>query len=232
MEKNQYELCVEVLARLQKAGVLKEVVLIGSWCVPFYKEYFSGVKYPSTIQTRDVDFLVPQPDRIKVNVNIPALLKDLGFVVGRVGSKGYIKLQHPDLVVEFLSPEKGRGINKPVPLPQLGVNATALRFLNLLTDNLIKARVKDFDVLLPHPANFALHKLIVSQRRLKEDKAIKDKNAAVETLKALFDKGETDAIRAVFDSLPAKWQKKVFKALEDAREKAIQDQLFPKTTES
>jgi hypothetical protein len=225
VEKNQYELCVEVLARLHKAGILKDIILIGSWCVPFYKEYFSGVKYPSTIRTRDVDFLVPQPNSIKIKVNIPALLKDLGFVVGHAGSKGYVRLQHPDLVVEFLSPEKGKGIDKPIPLPQLGVNAVALRFLNLLADNVIKTRVKDFDVLLPHPANFALHKLIVSQRRFKEDKAIKDKDAAVETLKALLDKGEIDTIRAVFGSLPAKWQKKVLKALAEAREEAIVDKL-------
>lgn len=227
MEKKQYELCVEVLTRLQKAGVLKDIILIGSWCVPFYKAYFAGVRYPSTIQTRDVDFLVPQPNRIKGKVNIPDLLKDLGFIVGHVG--GYVKLQHPDLVIEFLSPEKGKGVNKPVSLPKLGVNAVALRFLNLLTENLIKARVGNFDVLLPHPVNFALHKLIISQRRLKEDKALKDRNAAVATLKALFEKGDIDTIRAVFGSLPAKWQKKVFKALAEAREEAIADKLSQRT---
>ena len=41
MEKNQYELCIKVLQRLHNAGVLDSLVLIGSWCIPFYKEYFS-----------------------------------------------------------------------------------------------------------------------------------------------------------------------------------------------
>lgn len=41
MEKNQYELCVKVLKRLERTGVLKDVILIGSWCIPFYKEYFA-----------------------------------------------------------------------------------------------------------------------------------------------------------------------------------------------
>ncbi len=225
MEKNQYELCVEVLKRLQKATVLKEIILIGSWCIPFYKEYFAGIKYPSTIQTRDVDFLIPYPNRIKVNVNIPGLLKDLGFVIGYAGTKGYMRLEHPDLMIEFLSPEKGKGTDRPIPLPKLGVNAVALRFLSLLTDNVIKARVTNFDVLLPHPANFALHKLIISQRRPREDKALKDRNAAVEILKALLDKGEIDTIRKVFSSLFPKWQKKVLKALEKAREEVMVDKL-------
>jgi hypothetical protein len=61
VEKNQYELCVEVLRRLSSRNLLGGVILIGSWCMPFYKEYFAGVKYLSTIKTRDVDFLVPHP---------------------------------------------------------------------------------------------------------------------------------------------------------------------------
>ena len=44
MEKSQYELCIEVLRRLDKAGILGDIVLIGSWCIPFYKEYFSDIR--------------------------------------------------------------------------------------------------------------------------------------------------------------------------------------------
>lgn len=221
MEKNQYELCVKVLKRLERTGVLKDVILIGSWCIPFYKEYFAGIKYISAIKTRDVDFLIPNPHGISVNVDIPELLKDLGFIIGYKGTKGYIKLEHPDLVVEFLSPEKGKGTDKPIPLPKLGVNAVALRFLSLLTENVIKAKVEDFEVLLPHPANFALHKLIIFQRRLKEDKAIKDRNAAIEILRALINKDEAVIIKRVFNSMLSKWQKKVLKGLEDAKEREI-----------
>ncbi|MEW6008590.1 MAG: GSU2403 family nucleotidyltransferase fold protein, partial [Candidatus Omnitrophota bacterium] len=135
MEKNQYKLCLEVLRRLNGAGVLEDVILIGSWCIPFYQSYFSGTEYSSTIRTRDIDFLVPHPRSVQVNVNIPDLLKNLGFIIGYRGAKGYIKLEHPDLTVEFLSPERGKGTNKPIPIPKLGVNAVALRFLNLLTEN-------------------------------------------------------------------------------------------------
>jgi len=226
VEKNQYELCVNVLKRLEKVGVLKDIILIGSWCIPFYKEYFAGIKYISAIKTRDVDFLIPNPHGIKVNVNIPELLKDLGFIVGYRGSKGYIKLEHPDLLVEFLSPEKGRGTDSPIPLPKLGVNAVALRFLSLLTDNIIKVKVEDFEVLLPHPANFALHKLIIFQRRFKEDKAIKDRNAAVEIFRTLVDKGEAEIIKHIFNFMLPKWQKKVIKGLEEAKENDIADLLI------
>ena len=221
MEKNQYELCIEVLRRLNNKNVLKDIILIGSWCMLFYKEYFAGVKYLSTIKTRDVDFLVPYPDKIRVNVDIPDLLKDLGFIIGHWGRQGYMKLEHPDLVVEFLSPEKGRGTDKPVLLPQLKINATALRFLNFLAENTIKVKVEDFHVLLPHPANFALHKLIIAQRRSKEDKAAKDKIMALEILNALIKKGETRKIKTVLKSIPLKWQKKILNALVKEKEKEI-----------
>jgi hypothetical protein len=216
VEKNQYELCVEVLRRLDSAGILKKVILIGSWCIPFYKGYFTNVKYLPSIKTRDVDFLVPTPLRTKTKVDVPGLLKDMGFIVGFKGSQGYIKLEHPELVIEFLVPEKGRGIDKPYPLPQLGLNAQALRFLNFLIDDTVHIKVEDILVTLPHPANFALHKLIIFQRRRNLEKITKDRNAAIKILKALINKGETKVIKAVFNSIPQKWQKKILKGLEKA----------------
>lgn len=221
MEKNQYDLCIEVLRRFNSRDLFDGVILIGSWCMPFYKEYFAGVKYRSTIKTRDVDFLVPHPGKIRVAVDIPELLKDLGFVIGYRGTQGYMRLEHPDLVVEFLSPEKGRGTDKPVPLPRLRMNATALRFLNFLAQETIKVKVADFHVFLPHPANFALHKLMISQRRQKEDKASKDRIMALEILNALLKKGEAGKIKTVFCSVPSKWQKKILGTLTQEKEMEI-----------
>lgn len=137
------------------------------------------------------------------------------------GSKGYIKLEHPDLLLEFLVLEKGRGTDRPFPLPKLGVNAVALRFLSFLSSNTIKVKVEDFYVTMPHPANFALHKLIIFQRRLKKDKAVKDRNIAIEVLKSLIDKGETSIIRQVFSSIPKKWQARVIKGLNKSEDKDI-----------
>jgi hypothetical protein len=69
-----------VLERLTNAGVLDDIVLVGSWCLEGYKSYF-GRKTPLTaLRTRDIDFLVPRPSRIRASVDVPALLEDLGFV--------------------------------------------------------------------------------------------------------------------------------------------------------
>jgi hypothetical protein len=223
VEKNQYDLCHEILRRFSKAGILDNFILIGSWCVYFYKDYFEHIPYIEhiTIKTRDIDFLIDAPAKIKRKADIPALVKDLGFVSTFKGGKGYLKLDHADLIIEFLVPEKGRGINKPYPLPQLGINATPLRFLNFLSTNTIRVKVEDFYLILPHPANFGLHKLIIFQRRTGEEKAIKDKKTALDILKALIDKEESSVIRNVFNSTPQKWQKKIIKGLEESNENEI-----------
>ena len=189
--------------------------------MPFYKEFFSGIKYLSTYKTRDVDFLVPQPRRIKINIDIGALLKDFGFVIGYKGSKGFMRLEHEDLIIEFLSPERGKGTDKPVPLPQLKINAHALRFLDFLAETIIKVKVEDFYVSMLHPATFALHKLIISERRANEEKAEKDRSMAFQLLNALIEKGEDKKIKEVFCSSPIKWQKKIIKVIKETHNKKI-----------
>lgn len=221
MEKNQYELCIEVLRRLDKAGILKPIVLVGSWCMVFYKNYFTGVHYLPVIRTRDIDLLIPYPSTIKTKVDVAELLKELGFIVGFTGAKGYIRLEHPQLIVEFLVPERGRGSDKPYPLPQLGLNAQALRFLDFLTQNTITVEVSGMPVNLPHPANFALHKLLIPDRRNRSAKTAKDKDAAIQVLKALANKGQQNFVRTVYDSMPRRWRTKVKKVLTEFKERDI-----------
>ena len=110
MEKKQSELCLEILRRFHRIGILDNFILIGSWCVYFYKDYFSDVAYidQTTMKTRDIDFMIDNPNRIKKDVDIPELLKDLGFVTTFKGSSGYIKLDHPDLILEFWFQKKAK----------------------------------------------------------------------------------------------------------------------------
>ena len=215
MEKKQYDLFLEVLRRLHKAGLLGDVILIGSWTTVFYKAYFKGFERLKryALVTRDLDLLVDYPSRVKEKVDVPRLLEDLGFVISFIGSKGYIHLIHPDLIVEFLTPERGRGVDAPVPLKNWGMNATALRFLDFLVKDKITIRFEGIDVVLPHPARFAMHKLVVAQRRTNKDKAQKDNLVAVDILNDLVDAGERDLIRSVYKEFSLPWQKKIAAAL-------------------
>lgn len=216
MEKKQYDLFVEVLRRLYNAGLLDDIILIGSWTTVLYKANFKGFERLKdyALVTRDLDLLVDRPGRVKGRVDIPQLLENLGFVTSFIGSKGYIHLIHPDLILEFLTPERGLGVDGPVSLKNWGMNATALRFLDFLVKDKITVRFEGIDVVLPHPARFATHKLVVAQRRKNQDKANKDNRIAVDILNDLADNGYEDLIRSVHREFSSSWQKKIITALQ------------------
>jgi len=122
---------------------LKHIVLAGSLCTLFYQDYFTRAVYAPALRTRDLDLVIPQPSAMATNEDVAELLKDLGFVVGFAGSQGYIRLEHPELIVEFLVPERGRPTDKPFALPQLGLNAQSLRFLDCLAQNTITTKAQE-----------------------------------------------------------------------------------------
>ena len=184
-------------------------------------EYFAKTNYTSSIKTRDIDFLIPVPTKFRCNTDIPNLLKDLGFIIGFKGPAGYIILEHPNLIVEFLVPEKGKGLDKPYPLPQLGVNAQTLRFLSFLTHSRIRLEIEGIPVTMPHPANFALHKLLILERRTTPDKLQKDVDTAKKILKALVEIGDSASIRGAFESAPKRWQKKMMRGLREIGEENL-----------
>lgn len=211
MQEN-YELPLKVLAKLQGAGVLHSIVLIGSWCSLFYEEYFSLQNYIPFIKTTDIDFLVPIPSHFNGKVDIADLLKDEGFDV-RHSNSGFILLKHEELTIEFLVPDRGKGLKVPYPLPQFGLNAQPLRYLDFLAQNTISVESHGLKVTVPHPAAFALHKLIVSERRTSKEKMEKDRDIALYVLNALIKKGESYKINIMFNKMLPSWQKKVLDTL-------------------
>ncbi len=186
----------------------------------FYRDYFSAGSYQPTIRTRDIDFLVPLPIQSKSRVDLCELLKNDGFIV-TFNHSGYMRLEHPEIIIEFLVPEKGRGTDKPYPLPHLGVNAQALRFLDFLVRNSIVMESGGFPVRVPHPAAFGLHKLIISKRRKTEEKSLKERREAVNVLHTLVDTGGSREIQRIFDDMPVTWKKKIREVLEESDEKSL-----------
>ena len=212
MAATPYKLCDTVLRRLAAAGVLPHLLLIGSWPVYFYRHYFKLASYRPSIRTRDMDFLVDlPPPRLAQPVDVPRELAAVDFVTGFRGEEGYMILQHPELLLEFLVPERGRGGNKAVDLPQLGVNAQPLRYLDMLVEETITIQQRGWQLRLPHPARFALHKLLVAGRRRDPAKADKDRNEAHKVLAALDAAGQGTTVAACLQRLPAKWCRAIAK---------------------
>jgi len=162
------------------------------------------------VRTLDLDFLVPYKSKLKEDINIPAILKTLDFEPIIDYPSGLVKYDHPNLAIEFLVSERGRGSNKPYAIKKLHINAQGLRFLNLLSENLMTMRTGELKVMMPEPAAYVLHKFIISRRRMKRDKAEKDLNAAKEIGEFLLGvPRQRRKLRRIFAGLPRKWQERI-----------------------
>jgi hypothetical protein len=102
-----------------------------------------------------------------------------------------------------------------------GLNAQTLRFLNFLTHSRIGIEVEGIPVTLPHPANFALHKLMIFGRRNNPEKIQKDIYAAAKILRALVEIGDSASIKRAFESAPKTWQNKIMRGLKEIGEENI-----------
>lgn len=205
---------------MSRADILDNVLLIGSWCSYFYKQYFSNVEYNPIIKTRDIDFLVNTRLKFSKSVDLEELLKPLGFEIEFFGN-GYMKLESEELVVEFLVPEIGRSSDKPLSLPALKVNAQPLRHLDMLWRNPIRIAISGISVRLPHPVDYLLQKLVIAGRRKKSDKSEKDRQSAFAVLDAVVENDELPEFHKAIKYLSKKEFKTVISELEQAGRKGV-----------
>ncbi len=122
--------------------------------------------------------------------------------------------------IDFLTPMRGKGRRKPVPLAGLGVHATALRFLDYLIEApVVGVVLSRYGILVrvPQPARFALHKLIVATRRnpTEEAKRQKDVWQAESLITALLDR-RPDDLRQAWEALP--WRRQARRGLKMVEE--------------
>jgi hypothetical protein len=202
-----------VIIEFSKSGVLENLILIGGWAQILYREYFGNPPEISSLRTADIDFLIPNPPKIKKEVNLPKLLQNLGFEQLTSFTTGYTKYSHQDLEVEFLIPELGKGKDKPYEIKNLHINAQGLRYLNLLQNNILQIVYNGIPITVPEPSAFVLHKFILAQIRKNEAKSKKDLRVAVELGEFLIQNFEQkEKMVKIFEGLPKSWKKKTLKA--------------------
>lgn len=208
--ENVEDLFLAVIDRMAKGGVLSEIVLVGSWVLPIYRVYFGDAPEIPVLRTTDVDFLVGMPPRIGREFDVPAALYELGFEPHWSLQGDYCKYAHPDMEVEFLVPEKGRGVGTAVFVDALHVEAQPLRFLSLAYDRSMVVPFRGYHVRVPEPEAFVLLKLLVIPRRTDHAKLEKDALAARSVGEYLLAHDERRTrLRDLLAGLPRGWQKTI-----------------------
>lgn len=186
-----------ILLAFSRAGVFRlGGTLVGTSAYSLYQGDL-GVRmdYEELAQTGDIDFASFERLSVvledKVEENPADILKLLKFdPVPNINDRQIWKWRqsHSEAMVEFLTPAFGD--EKVKPLPALGVSALALNYLNFLIADPIHAVAlyrSGVLVQIPRPERFAIHKLIVADRR----------HGGPDQLKARKDRAQAEFLIAV-----------------------------------
>lgn len=188
--------------------------VVGSWCFKLYQNYCDVEYYPD--RSLDVDFAVTIPYPGKPT-DIGKMLKDLGFIEAFNYGDGSISYKSGDFKVEFLKNRVGDGRVREASRQaerDLGIIPQALPYMGILLDHPMEITARDIGtVKVPSMPAFMLHKLIVAEKRKKEDKRTKDYRQADSVAKAIME----DAVLVleagdIFHGLHKAWQGSIEKS--------------------
>lgn len=219
-----------LMGAFAKAGVFRlGGVLVGTNAFRMYEgELGIRLGFDQTAMTNDIDIASFEKLSLALGETVlPSMEEVFGdFEFSPVTSldKGKVwrwRQSKNQTLVEFLTPSFSEEENLR-ELAALGVSAQSLHFLNYLIANPIHAAGVYRDgvlVHIPRPENFAIHKLIVADRRRDGPdsiKARKDLMQAELLLGVLAEDRPTDLLEAYEDALSRgpKWQERLTRSLE------------------
>jgi hypothetical protein len=112
------------------------------------------------------------------------------------------KIRGRELRIDFLTPALGRRTSTPVHIPRLHLAATPLEMLGYLIEHPARTVAINSTAVLvnvPDPARFALHKLVIAERRPvgAQPKAAKDREQALALLGVLEEQRPRDVTAAL-----------------------------------
>ncbi len=170
---------LRVIARLGEYGFFKAGgVLVGTHGFLALGNLL-GVRWVDASRTQDVDFAragrnlaIALPGNFELNTDAAIQSLEMGLlpIAGLAGKAGatYLSPREPEFRLDFLTP-RHRGGDAPFEHAQLGVVLQPLKFMEFALENIQQAVLfsagKTVVVSLPHPARYALHKLIVYGER-------------------------------------------------------------------
>jgi hypothetical protein len=206
----KFELLYQVLVDFDKTGILKDLVLVGSWCQDFYRMQFGQPASIPAARTMDADILIPRGLRVSPPVDITAILEGRDFVVTTDHPSGLQRFVHPQLDVEFLTNAKAGPEESIHRFKDLCVTAQELRFMTIPLQYHCQVHYRDLTINIPEPEAYALHKLLVSARRKNPVKKTKD----LEAVRGLFTYFEKHSVhirrlQTIYSALPKAWQRRL-----------------------
>ena len=230
-----------LLLGLDEQSVLERAVLVGTVAFQAYGPML-GVRFrEAAFQTMDVD--LTEARGVTIGFESPPRLTDLLEVLKRIDSSfrevpGFGKAARPvsymnedrlrvDILMPLVGPDKG-----PQPT-DLSSHGQPVRFLDYLITEPVEAVLLvggGAMVRVPDPSRFALHKLVVSQRRTQVEGARKRKDLAqAAQLLSVLLTDNPGGIASAHDDLVVrgpKWRRLLLDGLEGLEDKAVRERVL------
>jgi len=127
----------------------------------------------------------------------------------------FSKFIHPELEVEFIIPEFGKGRNTGYSISALGISAQPLRYMNIFFDFKLIIQYNNMSLCVPEPAAFVLMKFLISKKRKDKTKIQKDISTATQLSDYLLKIPEQIKLfQDVYKSMPKGWKKNLKQILQ------------------
>ncbi len=185
MRKEQEEAFWQTIKAFDEIGLLRHVMIIGSWAEYLFPPLFKTDFMPN-LRTRDVDFFYRNINIPKEKINVVQKLKSIGYVYDEVD--GISRFYKEDLLeLEFLTRVLGAGTDGKVNIKPLGITSEGLRAINILSDfaREIEATATDgenYTLIIPEPSAYVIQKILTNPDREPREKRAKDIAAVKELL--------------------------------------------------
>lgn len=174
MTEKQQSVFWNIIRKFNELGILQYVVVIGSWAEYLYQDLF-GDSYVASLKTRDIDFVYRNINKPVNAVSLVEELKSIGFSYAEDSVTGTSKFySDDDSELEFIAKSLGSGTQSQVKISALGIVVDSLRDVNLLDAYTCEVKKNGFTILVPEPAVFVIHKIVINEHRVPVSKKPKD----------------------------------------------------------
>lgn len=205
MIENEQQL-KKILEIMNTEGILNDVILIGSWCLLFYKNIFEN--FEPLIRTTDLDFYVPDAKKIKEKNGLINTLRVENYDLISDTLTNKSTFISPDgFELEFITKLNRKKLDC-VQLGKTRIYAESISYVDIFSANYIDVCYGDISFKIASPSSYVLQKLLINEmRKEKSEKDILSIKYVLEYIRS--SKKSQDELVALFVSLPKKWQNKI-----------------------
>lgn len=194
----------ELLQHLDGVSFFDEAMLVGSWAMPLYREFFG---MPYALRTLDIDFAIKiVRGALSARTDLERTLTGLGYLPS-IAQSGIQKFSRDNFTIEFIAHRTGGRDDGIVQVRNWNLTACPLPFVDILQRFPFRADLGTFGVVAPFPEAYFVHKLIVCQRRRETGKKERD----LEQCETIARKIDAERLAKVMEAV--KLSKSVIQAL-------------------